>query len=112
MRQLNERDPALPRPSDVFEGPGRDFTGAYAFARYQLTRRTYFGARVDWLQDPEADGDRFNAASAYFTFFPSEFSKLVAGYERTMPNEVVGPRRNRILLQATFAIGPHRPHPF
>jgi hypothetical protein len=114
MHQLNA-DPGssvtLPDGSTVvFEGPRRNFTGAYAFGRYQISRRTFLGARYDWLQDPATPGSDLNAASAYLQFFPSEFSKLVAAYERYIPD--VGESVNRILLQATFALGPHRPHPF
>lgn len=110
IRQFNQRitDP-------FYTGPVRDFTGGYVFARYQLTRRLYLGARGDWVQlgseDPGASETRsLHAGSAYLQFFPSEFSKLLAGYERVDP--VDGSARNRILVQATFALGPHRPHPF
>ena len=114
MHQLNA-DPGstvtLPDGSTVvFEGPRRDFTGAYGFARYQISQRTFLGARYDWVQDPSTPGSDLNAASGYLEFFPSEFSKLTAAYERFMPD--VGDGVNRILLQATFALGPHKPHPF
>ena len=116
MKQLNEHDPRLLLPPEtsgagyVYAGPDRDYTGAYAFARYQLTRRGYVGARFDSFQDEAAQGRTSTAVSGYLQFFPSEFSKLVAGYERYSPAE--GSATNRILLQATFAIGPHKPHPF
>jgi hypothetical protein len=96
-------------------GPTRDFSGAYGFARWQLTRRLYVGGRYDWLQDPDA-GATLNAGSGYLQWFPSEFSKLMVGYERLMPGAPAGSAKpaatNRVLLQATFAIGPHKPHPF
>jgi hypothetical protein len=105
LRQFNERI-----GSTGYEGPGRDFTGGYLFARYQLSRRTYLGARYDRLADPEAGGDRLSAASGYLQFYPSEFSKLLVGYERVSPQGEGA--FGRLLLQATFAIGPHKPHPF
>jgi hypothetical protein len=118
MHQLNERsssiqsripiDPVTGRPS--YAGPNRDFTGTYVFARYQLTRRLYLGGRYDWLQDPEADGGTLNAGSGYLEWFPSEFSKLLAMYERRALEGELG--ENRLLFQAAFALGPHRPHPF
>ncbi len=115
MRQVNERNPALPSVpgADVvlYDGPSRDVTGAYAFARYQLTRRTYLGARYDFIERESSLDDNFHAASGYLEFFPSEFSKLLAGYERVMPG--TGEQDyHRILVQATFALGPHKPHPF
>jgi hypothetical protein len=119
MRQINQRDPSVPFGT-VYAGPTRDFTGAYGFARYQLTRRLFLGGRYDWLQDPEKDGETLSAASGILEFFPSEFSKLAVSYERLLPSsahealmsqdELDG--RNRILLQASFALGPHKPHPF
>jgi hypothetical protein len=108
MRQMNE-DIADP----LFAGPVGDFNGAYGFARYQLTRRLYLGGRYDWLEDPANGGATMNAGSGYLEWFPSEFSKLMLGYERLMPGGTPRPDAvNRILLQASFAIGPHKPHPF
>jgi hypothetical protein len=108
MRQVNEV-PEVPAGQE-FGGPDRSFTGAYAFARYQITRRSYLGSRFDWLEDADADGETLIAISGYVQFFPSEFSKLMAAYERVNPEN--GSGLNRILLQATFALGPHKPHPF
>lgn len=115
MRQLNERDPTVPPEFGVgteYIGPRRAFDGAYAFARYQLTRRTHIGGRFDWIEEGDS-GNAANtkAASLYLQFFPSEFSKLVAAYERFMPGGGAD-RINRLVLQMTFAVGPHRPHPF
>lgn len=115
MHQLNADPGATVRLPDgttaTFEGPRRSFTGAYAFGRYQLSQRTFLGARFDWVQDPTtASGDALTAGSGYLEFFPSEFSKLTAAYERLNP--ALGDGINRILLQATFALGPHKPHPF
>ena len=112
MRQLNEADPILPDDvdPDAYLGPRRNYNGAYVFSRYQLSRRGYLGARGDFLQDPESDGDNLTAASAYYQFYPSEFSKLLAGYERIWPAGSTS--QGRFIIQATFALGPHRPHPF
>jgi hypothetical protein len=115
LQQLNEKDPTLELPSGVspdglvYGGPTRTSPGI-RLARYQLTRRGYLGARFDSFQDDAAAGSATNAASGYLEFFPSEFSKLLVGYERYSPAE--GSATNRILLQATFALGPHKPHPF
>jgi hypothetical protein len=123
MRQLNQGDPTLPAPScdpvlstpcvlppGAFAGPTRDYTGAYLFARYQTGQRSFIGTRYDWLQDPGRDGRTLNAGSVYLEWFPSEFSKLVAGYEAVKPQDDT--LLHRVLLQASFALGPHKPHPF
>ncbi|MEO5568114.1 MAG: hypothetical protein ABIR92_06465, partial [Gemmatimonadaceae bacterium] len=105
IRQVNQRvsDPA-------YGGPAGDFNGLYVFSRYQLTRRLFVGGRFDQLQDPELDGETLRAGSGYLQWFPSEFSKLAAAYERRSSAGLESV--NRILLQATFSVGPHRPHPF
>jgi hypothetical protein len=112
MKQLNKGKVVLPSgfTLDEYRGPMRNFAGAYLFARYQITQRNYLGARWDWVQDPEEDGSRLMAGTALLEFFPSEFSKLVAAFERRSIRSVGS--TNRILLQAAFAVGPHKPHPF
>jgi len=119
MHQLNERDPGIPGVSGCaacaaatlgYAGPTRDFTGAYVFARWQTGQRSFVGSRYDFLQDQENGGRTLNAGSVYLEWFPSEFSKLVAGYEGVSPSG--GTFVNRLLLQASFALGPHKPHPF
>jgi hypothetical protein len=112
MRQLNRDPEKIPPPLGLadYAGPRRDYSGAYLFARYQVSRRTFIGGRYDWVQDPEAEGVSLTAGSGILTFFPSEFSKLTATVERRSLKGFGG--TTRLLLQATFAIGPHKPHPF
>jgi hypothetical protein len=108
IRQINQRVELV-----TYEGPDRDFNGFYAFARWQLTRRGYLGARFDNLQDPELGGETLRAVSGYLQWFPSEFSKVNAAFERVERYLGSGSTGlNRILLQAAFSVGPHKPHPF
>ena len=106
--QINERVD-LP----TYAGVDRDFNGFYAFARYQLTRRGFLGARFDNVQDPELNGETLRAASGYLQWFPSEFSKVNLAFERVERYLGSGSTAvNRVLLQAAFSVGPHKPHPF
>jgi hypothetical protein len=105
IRQINEKV-SLP----TFAGPDRDYNGYYTFARWQVTRRGFIGGRFDNVEDPELGGATLRAGSGYLEWFPSEFSKINAAYERLMPTGL--PAVNRILLQAAFSVGPHKPHPF
>lgn len=75
-----------------------------------MSRRTYLGGRYDWVQDPEADGVSLTAGSGILEIFPSEFSKLIASVERRSLKGFGS--TTRFLLQASFAVGPHKPHPF
>ena len=113
MKQFNESDPELPPEVSGFSfaGPTRDFLGGYVFGRYQISARGHLGSRFDWLEAPSSDGASFRAISAIYEFFPSEFSKLIAAYERVMPGGDAD-AFDRILFQASFALGPHKPHPF
>ncbi|MBW7935489.1 MAG: hypothetical protein H3C62_18155 [Gemmatimonadaceae bacterium] len=86
-----------------------NYTGGYVFARWQIGQRLFVGARYDNMQDPEQYGTTLAAGSGVLEWFPSEFSKLVAQYERVNQR---GEATNRLLLQASFSVGPHKPHPF
>jgi hypothetical protein len=110
MRQLNERSPTLPAGVTLLN-PARDYTGAYFFGRWQLSRRLFLGGRYDWLEDAELDGSTLQATSADLEFFPSEFTKLLVSYEHRFADAFFS-APDRILLQATFSLGPHKPHPF
>ena len=111
MTQQNDNVDPLSVPSGALTPTHEDdYSGYYVFGRYQISRRGYFGARFDAVDDPEFLGERTNAVSGYWQFYPSEFSKIVAKFERVSPKSFQA--FNRFLLQATFALGPHRPHPF
>jgi hypothetical protein len=119
FRQMNQDDPALPLNGTApvsYLGPTRDATGLYGFARWQFSRRGYLGARYDRVGSAHDPGVSLRAASGYLEFFPSEFSKFLIGYERILGGGAsVGfdsDQLDRILVQASFALGPHKPHPF
>ncbi|MGH7461249.1 MAG: hypothetical protein ACREMA_09505 [Longimicrobiales bacterium] len=90
--------------------------GAFSQAQYQLTRRTFLGARFDAVELADElllddDSEWLTALSGYLTVFPSEFSRFKLGLERTFGGSEFGDQW-RSVLQTTFAIGPHRPHAF
>ena len=87
---------------DFEEGDTR--LGAFAFGQWQLSRRSHVGARWDYVELAE------QAGQIILRYFPTEFSQLRVVYERRVPD--VGEGIDRVLFQATVALGPHRPHPF
>jgi len=117
----------------VHDGPEAPAFGGFAQTQLQVGRRTYVAGRIDAVQRPgsqhveahgqgvsrhvhidtDSGGEWLHAASAYWTFFPSEFSRLRLGVERTF-GDGWGERGSvwRAALQTTFSLGPHRPHPF
>ena len=110
MRQQN----AIPRlplgapPQATYLGPSEDPAGAYALARFQLSRRIYVGTRFDWVESIVQGERNTLASSAYLQLAPSDLSKLVLGLERV--RRAVGGSVNRVLVQITIGIGPRRTH--
>ncbi len=87
-----------------------DTWGFYSFARYQLTRRWYVGARVDRSQEPAyADSER-RSLSSFVEFFPSEFQRFRLQYRYSDLRE--GPSSHQLFLQWYYLIGTHGAHRF
>jgi hypothetical protein len=84
--------------------------GAYLSGDYQLTRRVFAGARVDF-SDRAADASlRDKSGSLLLTYWPSEFSQIRTQYRHTLFAE--GIRANELLFQFLFSIGAHGAHVF
>lgn len=91
-------------------GIGETWTGGFVFGQWQLARRWFVGARYDRVELLEALDETLQAGQVLVRCFPTEFSQIRLAYERREPE--VGEGVDRLLLQTTFALGPHRPHPF
>jgi hypothetical protein len=109
-RSTRTPDVSIVVPGETPTEEIESLSGFYLFGRYQISRRAYLGARLDALDDPEFGGVRTTGLSGYYQFYPSEFSKIIAKFERVSPSGLSA--INRLVLQATFALGPHKPHPF
>jgi hypothetical protein len=83
--------------------------GVYAAAEYQFARRWFAGARGDWAERIDLDGED-RGGSLLLTFWPSEFSQVRGQYRRIRYAE--GPTSNELLFQFLFSIGAHGAHPF
>ncbi|MHC4358876.1 MAG: hypothetical protein ACYSTQ_08790, partial [Planctomycetota bacterium] len=88
--------------------------GAYTFAEYQLTRRNHVGLRLDYSQFlTHRKGDYEVAVSPYWTFWQSDFARYRFTYTHTERDIQEGPGGDdAVMMQATFSIGAHRPHPY
>lgn len=91
-------------------GTEETWTGAFVFGQWQLARRWFVASRYDYLEPLEAPDDPLQAGQVLIRYFPTEFSQLRLAYERQIPDGADA--IDRILFQTTFALGPHRPHPF
>ncbi len=90
-------------------GTGTRRYGAYVGARYQLSRRLFAGLRYDYVQ-PLGGGDAIQGAVPNLTWWQSEWVYLRAelqhhsiGLYPDLPAV-----KNRFLIQAVWAIGPHK----
>ncbi|MFN3466693.1 MAG: hypothetical protein ACK4WF_03220 [Candidatus Brocadiales bacterium] len=93
-----------------------DSWGAFTFGEYQLTRRNYVGLRLDYAQALHNNTDFEWAITPYWTFWQSDFARWRLQYTHTRRRlDSVDPSPgsdDAIMLQTTFSIGVHRPHPF
>lgn len=82
--------------------------GFYLFLQKQFGWGKYAAVRFDQSGSPTQE-HRDKALSLLLTYFPSDFSRYRLEVQREDPHE--GSPRWNVLLQATFSIGVHRPHP-
>lgn len=88
------------------EWPGGDIFGLYASGQYQLNRRWYAGLRYQYGQRLENNDDHEWSLGPILTFWQSEWVRLRAQYD--FVNRNFDNRENRLFLQLTWALGPHK----
>jgi hypothetical protein len=84
--------------------------GWYAGGEYQLARRWFAGARLDYAERAFDPALSDKGGSLFVTFWSSEFSQLRGQYRRTRYAENV--TANELLFQVQFSIGAHGAHSF
>lgn len=97
----------------------RDRFGWYAYGEVQPWRQWAGGVRYDSTQLIELPGREW-AVEPYLTYMPSDFLRFRLGYKHTerdrrgpfTANDATARTVDEILLQATFFLGAHAPHPF
>ncbi len=104
---------ACPAPSSApcadprWAGPTR--YGGYAAAEYQLGRRLFAGLRYDYVQ-PLRDGDAIRTVVPNLTWWQSEWVYVRAEFQHgsIALDPALPGVTNRFLIQAVWAIGPHK----
>jgi hypothetical protein len=107
--RFNVRTELVWSRQDLIEEVAAKRFGMYALAEYQFARRWYLGARWD-RSDRALEALRDTGASAFLTFWPSEFSQIRGQYRHTRYGE--GRRAHEFLIQLNFGIGAHGAHVF
>jgi hypothetical protein len=79
--------------------------GAWSMFDYLFKQNWHIGGRFDWAQNPEDRSQSAWLAGPTLTWWQSEFVRLRAEYDALGgPDETTG----KLLLQVTFAMGPHK----
>jgi hypothetical protein len=87
------------------ELPDRDAWGAFAIAELKFATQWTAGGRWEYVENPDAPDESAWLASPSLTWWQSEFVRLRAEYDVFRgPAERFG----QFVLQATFAMGPHK----
>ncbi|MCS7253793.1 MAG: hypothetical protein RMK18_01345 [Armatimonadota bacterium] len=87
----------------------RSATGFFSMVEYQFSRTFYLGARYDWASLPDSSAHGSGVSFA-LTYYPSEFSRYRLQLNRRKYS-LLGTSWD-LILEMTFSIGVHRPHPF
>jgi hypothetical protein len=90
-------------------GAGPTRYGGYVGAQYQLNQRLFAGARYDYVQLLQS-GDAEWTVVPNLTWWQSEWVYLRAEWQHDSVPLLAGMRQvsNRFLIQAVWAIGPHK----
>jgi hypothetical protein len=88
--------------------------GAFASVEYQLSRRWFASVRYDYVQSLTVDGAHEWAVVPNLTWWQSEWVYLRAEWQRSTTPVAAGlrERSSRLVLQAVWAIGPHKHETF
>jgi hypothetical protein len=87
-------------------GAGDTRLGGYASTTYRLGQRWIAGVRYDYVETPEGPNEITRQIVPTLTWWQSEWVFLRAEFTRRL--SPVGADRNRLLVQAVWAIGPHK----
>ena len=97
-------DGLVPSPTNVGQDRALGFWGA---AEARLSEAWLAGARTDYAQDP-ADPDRTAwLVSPTLTWWQSEFVRVRLEYD-LLGRSMMASNEGRLVLQVTFAMGPHK----
>jgi hypothetical protein len=106
-RELTWRTEILRSEVDLPEGDSAEAWGGYSYLEGLVTQNLYAGARVDWAEDPFDPDRRRWGVVPYLTWWQSEFVRLRGEYRRFEDRET-GDTDDSLLLQLTWAAGPHK----
>jgi hypothetical protein len=105
-REVTWRSELLRSQRDEVGGERRVATGGYTYVEALVRQNLYAGVRYDRLEDPLLPELTTWSVEPFLTFWQSEFVRLRAAWQRL--HELDLDSRDRLLLQITWAAGPHK----
>jgi len=107
-RELTWRSEVLlSQRDDPAGGPRRDAWGAYTYLEGLVSPNLYLGLRLDGVEHPDDPDRRLWAVAPYVTWWQSEYVRLRAEL-RHLDDDARAEAENQLLLQLTWAAGPHK----
>ena len=98
--------PQVDDPHDPRISGGRA-TGLWSISEIRLNQSWLAGARFDWTENPQDTDQSAWLFSPTLTWWQSEFVRLRMEYD-LMGRSFMDSQEGRLLLQVTFAMGPHK----
>jgi hypothetical protein len=89
-------------------GTGETRLGGYVGTTYKLGQRWIAGARYDYAEAPEGPNAIVRQVVPSLTWWQSEWVFLRAEYTRRFTDGGLGLPKNQLIVQAVWAIGPHK----
>lgn len=86
--------------------------GYFGFAQVQLSRALHLGLRWDDARAIDDGVTKRRGASGYLTWYPSEYLRLRAGYERRLSDRPDENGRNSVFVEMNVVFGAHPTEPF
>ncbi len=83
-----------------------DVLGGYGFLEWRPSQRWLLGLRGDYVEDPVRPDAHAWAVAPTLTWWQSEFVRLRAEYDHVGRSD--GTTDGQLLIQLTFAMGPHK----
>lgn len=82
-----------------------DAWGAFGIGEVRFAQQWIAGARWEWTENPADPAERTWLVAPSLTWWQSEYVRVRAAYEWV---DRVGERFGQLVLQTTFAMGPHK----
>lgn len=105
-REITWRTEALRSRRDDVTGFTHEAWGGYSYVEGLLRRNLYAGVRYDRVEDPLAPSLRTTGWFPYVSWWQSEYVRLRAQYG--MVDTPDGEDEDQLVLQLTWAAGPHK----